>query len=64
MKTSELKALLKTVKMIGSEKHSDLDPDFLEAVVSAEQDNLEDAAAAMKEIEVALEKVISRKRTR
>lgn len=64
MKTSELKALLKTVKIIGSEKHPDLDPDFLEAVVGAELDNLEDDAAALKEIEVALEKVISRKRAR
>lgn len=64
MKTSELKALLKTVRTIAAEKHPDLDADFLEAVVAAEQENPDDQPAAQREIELALEKTLSRRRAR
>jgi hypothetical protein len=64
MKTSEIKTLLKTVKVIGAEKHPDLDADFLEAVVNAEQQNPDDDLAAQRGIELALEKVLSKKRVR
>jgi hypothetical protein len=64
MRTSEIKALLKTVKSIGGERYPDLDPAFLEAVVTAEHENPDDKTAALRDIEVALQKLLSRKGSR
>ncbi len=64
MRTSELKALLKTVQSIRAEKYPELSSEFLEAVVNAEEANADDDASAIREIELALQNVLSRKRTR
>lgn len=64
MRTSELKALLKVVQTIGAEEYPDLSPDFLEAIVNAEEANPEDDASAVQEIEQALQSLLSRKRAR
>ncbi len=64
MRTSELKALLKTVKSIAAERYPDLDPTFLEAVVTAEHENPDDRTAVIRAIEVALQALLSKKGSR
>ena len=64
MRTSELKALLKAVQTIGAERYPDLDPAFLEAVVTVEHENADDKTAAIREIEVALQALLSKKGAR
>lgn len=54
MQKTDLKDLLRTVESIRSEKYPDLDPDFLAAVVKAEDENPEDDAEATRGIEAAL----------
>jgi hypothetical protein len=64
MRTSEIKALLKAVKTIGTERYPDLDQGFLEAVVTAEHENPDDKTAAIREIEKALQALLSNKGSR
>lgn len=64
MRTTELKDLLKTVKAMAAERHPDVDVGFLEAVVRAEQENPDDGAAALQDIEEALQASLGRKRYR
>jgi len=64
MRTTELKDLLKTVQAKAKELHPDLDVGFLQAVVRAEQENADDGAAALQDIEKALEASLGRKRSK
>lgn len=59
MKTTDLKDLLKTVEFLRKELHPELDAGFLKAVVRAEEQNPEDDAEALREIEAALRSVLA-----
>jgi hypothetical protein len=58
MPTTDLKDLTKTVELIRTELHPDLDAGFLEAVVSAEEANAEDDDEALRAIQAALKAVL------
>jgi hypothetical protein len=61
MRTTDLKDLMKTVELLRTELHPDLDAAFLEAVVRAEEENPEDDAEAVRAIQVALKTVLTAK---
>ena len=58
MRTTDLKDLTKTVDLLRTELHPDLDAGFLEAVVRAEEENPEDDAEALRAIQNALKAVL------
>lgn len=59
MQTTDLKDLLETVELLRQHLHPDLDPAFLEAVIRAEEQNLEDDAEAVRAIQLALRNVLT-----
>lgn len=61
MKRTDLEDLRRTVEQVRSEVHPDLDADFTDSVVTAEEQNPEDDAEAMRAIESALTKSITLK---
>ena len=61
MRTTDLKDLIKTVDLLRSEIHPDLDARFLDAVVRAEEENPEDDAEAVRAIQAALRTVLATK---
>ena len=58
MRTTDLRDLMLTVEQVRSEKHPSLDPTFLEAVITAEEQNPEDDNEALRCIQVALSVVL------
>jgi hypothetical protein len=60
MRTTDLKDILATVERLRDELHPDLDPAFIQAVVRAEEENLEDDAEALRMIESALKAVLAK----
>ena len=61
MKTTDLKDLLRTVEERRRELYPELDATFLQAVVRAEEENPEDDVEAIRQIELALKKVLATK---
>jgi hypothetical protein len=60
MRTIDSSELMSAVETARLELHSELDPDFLRAVVKAEEENPEDDSAAMRAIHHALAVAIER----
>jgi hypothetical protein len=58
---TELKDVIQTVDLLRRELHPDLDAQFLEAVVRAEEENLEDDTEALRAIQSALKDVLAAK---
>lgn len=63
MRANDLKDLMKTVQLLRKDLHPDLDGDFLEAVVRAEEGNPEDDVEAVRAIQIALKTVLATKGT-
>ncbi len=61
MRKTDLKDLMRTVDLLRSELHPDLDAGFLEAVVRAEEENPEDDAEAVHAIQAALKAALTAK---
>jgi protein-disulfide isomerase-like protein with CxxC motif len=59
MQTTDLHDLRAAVERIRKTQHPDLDSEFLDAVILAEDANPEDDAAAIRAIQAALKVVIS-----
>lgn len=62
MRKTDLKDLVKTVELLRTELHPNLDAGFLEAVVRAEEENPEDDAEAVRAIQAALKAALTAKR--
>lgn len=60
MRTIDSSELMNAVETARLELHSELDPEFLRAVVKAEEENPEDDAAALRAIRQALAVAIER----
>jgi hypothetical protein len=54
MRKTDLHDLIKTVELIRKDLHPDLEPQFIEAVVRAEEENPEDDETALRAIQSAL----------
>ena len=61
MKTTNLNDLIEVVRRIRDEKYPQLDMQFLEAVVRAEEDNPEDDEEGLRSIRQALTRALSSK---
>jgi hypothetical protein len=61
MKTADLEDILRTVETIRVEMHPDLDATFLSDVVKAEEANQEDDAGALRVIQAAAERALTRR---
>ena len=60
MRTTDLKELIDTVEALRGELHPDVDAQFLEAVVRAEEENAEDDSGAVRAIQAALTSVLAK----
>lgn len=58
MQTTEFRELRDAVERARLEKHADLEPGFLEAVISAEERFPEDDQAALAEIRTKLDTIL------
>lgn len=64
MRTTDIDDLIKTVESIRKQVHADLDARFVKAIIYAEKNNPEDDAAALREIEHALNLALGSKGSR
>jgi hypothetical protein len=58
MRTTDLRDLTSTVEALRAELHPDLDGEFLQAVIRAEDENQEDDEEALRRIQAALNAVL------
>lgn len=58
MRTTDLRDLTSTVEALRVELHPDLDGEFLQAVIRAEDENQEDDEEALRRIQAALNAVL------
>ncbi len=64
MRKTDLANLRQTVARMRSELHPDLDAAFVDAVITAEDENPEDDQEAVRQIQVALQAALARRGSR